>query len=444
MRYYDLALALVVVYLPYTEHYPIVLPLKGVNMINLMFFGVLLGVMMRKEKVVSPTPLKGRFIFMFVALTLALLIGLAYDTSHLEEDVTVWKNNVFFMMFYFLYFHAVRDEKAIRTVFGAILFVTFLVSLQGMRQALDYGIGDFNPSRRVTGPFGGGSVTGANLAAAYYVIFVPVAFTVFLLAKSRPWLRLASLGIAILGVFAAFFTYSRQSYVALSALFLLQGIRRAVWVGVIVLGLVATYELWAPEGVVERIQMTSSEESAGSFNGGHGGGAEDGKMDASTESRFLLWAGGMQLLSERPWGIGLYHFHRDIGRVVPSYSGFDAHNGFVLVLTECGPLGSLAMVLLLVSMILLARKVERVDNREETKVLGGSFLVASLGVVFANLFGSRIFNGEVMANFWILAGISARYMVMQQEKHLAASKAALPTAPARPTTAASPAAPSAR
>jgi O-antigen ligase len=180
---------------------------------------------------------------------------------------------------------------------------------------------------------------------------------------------------------------------------------------------VATYQLWAPDGVIERIEMTSSEENAGSFNGAHGAAIADaGKMDASTESRFLLWAGGMQLLGERPWGIGLYHFHRDIGRVVPSYANYDSHNGFVLVATECGPQGFLAMVWLLMSLVFLARKVERVDGREDTKVLGGAFLVASIGVVFANLFGSRIFNGEVMANFWILAGISARYMTLQQER----------------------------
>ena len=415
-KLYDFVLAAVVVYLPYQTHFTVEIPLKGLNIVNLLFLLVLAMVLLRKgPKETHPTPLKGRFVFLFAMMALSFVLGEMNYTAFIEDDVTMLKNNIFFMLFYFLYFHAVRELRTLRVVFLAILFVTFLVSLQGVRQALDYGIGAFNPMKRVTGPYGAGSVTGANLVAAFYVVFVPVAFSVFLLWKSRPFVRMASLLTVALGVMAAFYTYSRQSYVALSVLFLLQSARRAKVVAIIVLIGLATYQLWAPEGVIERIEMTSEGEGAASAAAAPGG--PDGQLDESTESRFLLWHGGMQLLASRPWGIGLFHFHDEIGSVVPSYAGFDAHNAFVLTLVECGPQGLAALLWLLVGLLGLARRVEKVPG-EEARVVGASLLVAMLGVVLTNLFGSRVYNGEVMTNLWILAALGARLTVMHAQGEL--------------------------
>jgi hypothetical protein len=409
MKAYNAFLAFIILYIPYQRHYPVVLDLKGLNIINVLFLVVMVVVLARRERTEAPTPLKGRFIFFIAMLTVSFLIGQAYDSSTFSEDLTYWKNSVFYMLFYFLFFHAVRDVKTIRFLVNMIIVVTFLVSLQAIRQAIDYGITSFTPTHRASGPFST-TYVGANIAAAYFVIFVPLAFAVAITCRSQPKMRLFAFVTGVMGLFGAFFTYSRQAYLILAFLLFLQAARRNLTLAVFVGAMVATYQLWAPDSVIERLGMTEQADVAGG----------DEKLDESTESRFIIWDAATYLITSRPWGIGLNHFKREIGNYAPGYSHFDAHNAFVLVTTEAGILGGIAMLVLLSGFVLLGRKTQKLDRAEDSQLLGGGFVISALGAMMANLFGSRIFDGEVMGNFWILGGLVARYYTLQMAQRDAA------------------------
>jgi O-antigen ligase len=309
------------------------------------------------------------------------------------------------MLFYFAFYHAIRDVATIRTLFAALLFVTALISLQCIRQGIDYGFGDFSDTHRASGPFAV-DYRGANLAAAYFIIFLPQYLGVFLTYRRRLWYKLGAVAGLALGVTAVFVTYSRQAYLILAALFMVQATRKNLLLGAILALVVVSYEAWAPDAVIERIQKTEQVDEA----------TGEQKLDKSTESRFDLWTGAMQLFAERPWGIGLNHFRREIGRFVPEYANFDPHNGFVRVMTEAGLLGLLAFVFLLVKMFFLGRRVELLDNSEDSQLLGKAFSISAIGVAASNLFGSRIFDGEVMGNFWILSALVARYYTLTLEQ----------------------------
>jgi O-antigen ligase len=398
MRPWDLVLAATVVYLPYEQHYPLVLPIRGVNVVNIIFIVLAIAVAIRKrDRASAPAPLRARFLLLFLALAVAFTVGELYDSSAMAEDATYLKSSIFYMLFFFLFYHAPRDARSIRFLWGAILLTVLLVSVQGMRQAFDYGIANFNPNRRITGPFGQGTVFGANMAAAFFIIMLPMALMTMLMAKSQPLLRLAGAACVFVGVFATFFTYSRQAYFLLAALFVVAGLRRSLAVAILAGALALSYEIWVPSTVVERIDMTEQVDAGG-----------EAKLDASTESRFLLWQGAMELFRERPWGIGVNQFRRNIGQHVPGYAGFDAHNGFILVLTECGVLGFFALAWLLLGLWRLARRIEKLPDAS-SQLYGSALSMAVLGVACANLFGSRIFNGEVMADFWVMAGLAARH-----------------------------------
>ncbi len=419
MRFGDLLFVFAIVYLPYEAHYSWVLDVKGLNALNLIIIVLLVVILTRRQRAPSPTPLKAHFLFFFAALAIAFVIGESYDSSTLGDELTVLKNAILYASLYFLFYHGARDERAIRVMYAAILFTLFLVSLQGVRQALDYGIASFNPNRRITGPFGGGAVYGANMAAGYFIMMLPMALATLIMARSRPLLRLGSALCIGLGTFATFYTYSRQAYFALAALFLLIGVRRSVVFAVVLLVIGASYDAWLPASVLQRIDMTEQVSDSG-----------EAKLDESTESRFLLWQGGMELFAERPWGIGLGQWKRNIGAHVRGYSGYDAHNGFVLVMTEGGILGIASFVFLLAGMWRLARRVEKLPD-PASQLYGNAFAMAVLGVVCANIFGSRISNGEVMADFWALAGIVARhYMMVRDGSREEAAKAGASSAPA--------------
>jgi O-antigen ligase len=403
----NLLLAAIIIYIPYQNHYPVVIDIKGLNLINTMFLFALLMILVRKSSTESPTPLKGIFLSFFAVLTLSFLIGQLYDGSRMPEDLTALKSGIFYMLFYFLFYHGVRDVKSIRFLLGAILFVTLIVSVHAFRQALDYGLGVYNESRRAGGPFAVDS-SGSNLAAAFFVIFVPLFISLALYRKSAVTVRLAALAFGIFGVFAAFFTYSRQAYFILAILLLLRMLRGHLFLGVLLTMAILNYDVWVPEGVVDRLTMTEQTDEQG-----------EKKLDESTESRFIIWEGASQMIAERPWGIGLNHFPREMGRYVPGYNKFDAHNGYILVTTEMGVQGLIVLVILLGSLLNLSRKVEQVNTSEEAKSLGTAFQISVIAAILANLFGSRFFNGEVMGNFWILSGLVARYYTLELERQTA-------------------------
>lgn len=421
-----LLLISIIVYVPNQTQFPSEFEVKGLNIINVLMGLTLLCMWMQRTRLQAlsaasgpvATPLKGSFSFIFFVLVLSYLIGQVYDSSEWANDLTALKNIVFFMLLYFLFFHAVRDEKTIVLLFLVILFVTFMASIQGLRQALDYGIAAYNETRRVAAPFGW-SFTNANRSAVFFSIFLPLFAAVGLFYRPRAWVRAVAFACAGLCVFVIFFTYSRQVYFIVGVLALLLTLRKSILVTALVALALITFPYWAPETAVARLESTTQGEQA-SGSAPPKEGEPEGKYDESTESRFIIWEGAAQLIAERPWGIGLNHFKREIGTYAPRYKGMDAHNNYVLFTTEAGMLGAASMLTLLIGLILLGRRVEKHDDSDYARILGVGFTTSAVAVCLGNVYGSRFFDGDVMGNFWILTALAARYSVLPR----AASSAA--------------------
>ncbi|WP_082568768.1 O-antigen ligase [Rhizobacter sp. Root1221] len=403
-----------IVYIPNQTQFPVEFSIKGLNIVNVMFLWTWFLLAKRQIHTPTPAPLRGGFYFTFFVLALSFLIGQMYDASLLMEDVTALKNMIFFMLLYFLYYRAVQDVKTIRLLFAVILFVTFVASIQGLRQALDYGIASYNETRRVSAPFGWG-VSNANRAAVFFAIFLPLFAAVGLFYRDSGKVRAVAYACLALGVFVVFFTYSRQTYFILAALAMFLTLKKNWFIAVIIAVVLLNFESWAPDTVVERIMSTEQKEAPPAASAAAEGGAGEGKYDESTESRFIIWAAAGELISERPWGIGLNHFKREIGTYAPRYKNMDAHNNYVLITTEAGLLGPVALLIMLGSMFFLGRRTERINGSVEAKVLGVGFTVSVVAVAMGNIYGSRFFDGDVMGNFWILAALVARYGTLQKE-----------------------------
>jgi len=127
MRFTDLLFAFAIVYLPYEAHYPLVLDVKGVNALNMIIVVLLVVILVRRERAPSPTPLKGRFLFFFAALTIAFLIGESYDSWTFADDLTVLKDMVMYASLYFIYYHGARDERSVRVLYAAVMLTLTVV-----------------------------------------------------------------------------------------------------------------------------------------------------------------------------------------------------------------------------------------------------------------------------------------------------------------------------
>lgn len=417
-------LAAFLFYLPNQAQLGSSIGVRGLNIANIIFLIILIALFRRKAPSAGPAPMKGALMFFFGVLSWALVVGMASDSTTWVDDITVFKNCVFYVLLYFLFFHAVRDLKTIRLLFLTILFVTFTSAVLGFRQALDYGIGAFNETRRVAAPFGWGYFA-ANRSAIFFCISFPILLSAGLMLKSHKWLRLASLFTAALVVFVVFHTYSRQAYAILAVVALLLTLRRNLLLAGVIVAALLSYEVWVPESVVERIQMTKAEPEVKPTSPGE----EEQQYDVSTESRFTLWEGAGELILSRPWGIGFNHFKREIGAHVPAYlAGKDAHNFFVLITTEAGVVAPFAMIALLAGFAMLAWRALRQDDSEESRVLGTSLMMTIPVVILGNVYGSRFLDGEVMVNFWVLAALCAKYAVLKEGARRQDAKRAVPAA----------------
>jgi hypothetical protein len=404
-----------VFYIPNQRMFPD-FSLTGLNITNLLFL-VLLVLILRRRDVAPPSPpLKKQFIAYFLVLVWGFLIGQLYDGSKMFADLQVLKNAVLYMLLYFLAYYGACDRKTMRLLFYVMLFTVFFDTYLGLRQVLDYGMG-YNETRRVAAPFSWNS-TDANRSSAYYTLYlVPMAVTaLYLPRRMLRWFAFACVGFVI---FVNFFTYSRQSYGIIVVLLLLLAVRRSpVLVLVLAIALV-NYHLWLPDSVVQRIDMTVKTKDVVP------GEAEplNKELDTSTESRFIIWGGAAQLFIRNPWGIGLDNFHRRIGEYAPDYAGYDAHDYFVLTTTENGFVAPIALVALLLGLFRLGRRVEKESREPESRLYGLSLWLGTLAVAMINLYGSRFVDGNLMSNFWILAGMTARYLQIVQESPDAVLKA---------------------
>lgn len=415
-----------IVYIPNQELFKIQFTVKGLNVINVLFLVTLAVLMARDIHARTAPPLKAPMFFLFAVLVYAFFLGQTYDSSLMLEDFTALKNMIFFMLLYFLYFRAVQDLQTVKLLFAVILFVTFVASVQGLRQALDYGITSYNETRRVAAPFGWG-VYNANRSAIFFVVYLPLfAGVAMFWRKDARWLRWACYGCLFLGVFVTFFTYSRQSYFIMAVLALYLTFRKNWFVAIAIFVALVNFEAWAPETVTERLLSTEQTEQPTTIPADGGG---EGKYDESTESRLVIWAAAGELIAERPWGIGLNHFKREIGTYAPRYRNMDAHSNYVLITTEAGLLGPVALVWLMLSLLWLGWRTGRLDTAPETRVIGVAYTASVIAVMMGNIYGSRFFDGDLMGNFWILTALVAKYAALvkaaQAEAKLAgAGKAA--------------------
>ena len=387
----------------YQTHFTVDFGVKGLNLTTLLLLVAAWLTSSLRCKAATPAPLKGLFVTFFVALFWSFLVGQLRDSSMMLDDLTVVKNMLFAMLLYFVTYHASGNRRTREILFLALLGVIAVVTLHVWRQALDYGIGVYNETRRASGPFGP-DARASNRAAAFFIIFLPVMLTAAIYLRQGRSSRWFAITFTVLGVAGVFFTYSRQAYFLVAMLFTYLAFRRNWMFAVAVLTLVLSYEAWAPAGVVDRVQVTSQEDAHGEV-----------KLDESTESRFIIWAGAAEMIAKNPLGIGLNRFQREIGSYVPEYTGYDAHNNYVRFTAEGGIPGVAAMVALLLGLFILSRRVVSADNSNETRLLGTAFMMSVLGVVFSNLYGSRFFDADIMGAFWMLAGLAARHLTMVRE-----------------------------
>lgn len=415
-----LLLAVTIIVLPNALHVSVDTGVPGLNFTNLLFLVVLMALMLNSRNSSEPPGARARLtaplLSFFATLVAGYLIARPSPLSDTLTDFTRLKNALFYPLLYFVFRYCQQDLRRTRQLILLVLLVAPLTAIEAIYQGLQFGLGGYDAEQRASGPFGG--LTMANRAGVFYAMFLPMIAAIAVFDK-RKVVRIGAVVGCVLLATAVLFTYSRQSYliVLLGLLILLvhRSIAATALAGIL---LVATVSYF-PASVVERVQQTRQVGAAGTP-----------EVDNSTLSRFEIWEGAWNMWLDHPAGVGLGRFPTYIGEY-SNLAGVDAHNVFVLVGAELGPLGLLALLWLFWRMWRLSYVVKRSSAPGDTEahVIALGFRITVFSVALSNVYGSPFFEGLVMASFWILCGLVERYAVLK-----GATAAALLPQPAGPLT----------
>jgi hypothetical protein len=239
----------------------------------------------------------------------------------------------------------------------------------------------------------------ANRAGVFFAMFLPMLAALVIQPHQGRLVRLLAIGGSGVLAMAILFTYSRQSYlIGLFVVMIVLAWRSIPAATLAAVLLVATATMFLPRSVVDRVQETQQVDVSGAVS-----------FDDSTASRFAIWQGTLDMLRDHPGGVGLGRFGDYIGNYT-TYAGKDAHNGFVLTLAECGPLGLLALLWVFWRLWRLTRWLRKsAGTRPELRTFELGFTLAVVSMALGNLYGSPFFDSVIMANFWILCGLMERY-----------------------------------
>ncbi len=87
------------------------------------------------------------------------------------------------------------------------------------------------------------------------------------------------------------------------------------------------------------------------------------ERDPAAQSRIELARAGLQMLRDRPYGIGAGNFYQTIGRYAPMYEGMDAHNTYVRCATELGVQGIVLLGIIIGNAFWMLRTVLRAAHQ---------------------------------------------------------------------------------
>ena len=396
-----------ILYVVNQVHFKWTTSIPGVVPTNLIFVAALLLMRGQQETVTAKPILKKALLFFFAAFTLALLLGQVRSPGDLLDDLTYYKNALFFPLFYFMFLKCRQDEKTTRWLIIWVLVVAAVAGFEGLREGFDYGFGKYSPFRRASGPFGE-DWHNANRAGVFYGMFMPMFVAMALFLKRQKYWRLAALGGCIVIAGGAISTYSRQSYflvlLGIAVLLLRKSIILTVAISIVCVSLAG----YLPESATQRVEETRQE--------GKPGASVEEEVDASTASRWEIWAGGMRMLASNPTGVGLNRWKKEIGSFC-SHKGMDAHNFYVLTLGECGPVGLATLLYLIYRLFVLAKwvRVNRPPDDPECTALTLGFTVCTLNMALGGIYGSPTLEGAVMAPYWALCGLLERYILLKMQ-----------------------------
>jgi O-antigen ligase len=387
----------------------------GQSLVDITLLGVVLGLLLRGTPIFPKTPWNSLLltyaIFTFVSLCYgSFYLGESLPLSLSDPRLAFWKDHMVMPMILFLVAATVRQPRQMK-----MLLILMCLSVLAMDRNLSATVvardfSSFSYDLRDEGAMG---YAGVNGLAAF-----EAQFTAFLLAMAgfelKPVWRLGYIALAAFSSICLMYSLSRGGYVALLVACLFIGLtkQRKLLVTILVLYLAAGWLVpnLVPIAVRQRVLMTYDENK--------------GELDHSADVRLVLWEDAVHVFDSSPiLGTG-FNTYAYMGRV-GSYR--DTHNLFLKVLVETGVAGLLLFLWLLSKAFLVGYQLFRSARDPFLASLGHGLAAWVVCAAVANIFGDRWTFLQVNGYLWVIAGLVAGALVLEQSTAQAVAKESILT-----------------
>lgn len=383
------------------------------NLTNVLMVWVFLGHVLRctsgKGPIFEGVSLNKIILFFCAMGAISLLrTGSELGSWYVAETVTSLKRWLTPMFMYFLALNVAREKREIKALVVIIMVAVTVVGAMATWDYMNLGEGTSFEKSRIGGIAGHSNTLGAFFC---YYMFLLLGFFLEFAGKLKAWALLVPFLICFRGIMV---TFSRGAYLAFVAGSLAAAFFKSKTLFLIAAGLLAfavTHPTILPKGIQYRMGMT--------VKGGELDILDEDitqNLEVSAARRVEVWRGALRMIRENPvWGVGYGRFPR----LAPQYTDgaighMDAHNSYLLIAAEMGIPTLLVFLLILLMAAYYTRWVYVYASDRFFRATALGFQAGLVGLLVANLFGSRINSQELSSYFWILAGLMVRMMFIEK------------------------------
>jgi putative inorganic carbon (hco3(-)) transporter len=389
--------------------------LFGEKLVDILLLGVLIGLLVRKERPIFVFSPINKVILIFIGfIYLSLWQGAFYLGGDLPISVqdprfSDWKNYVEMLVLFFIAAAAIRTKRQMYLVIGLMCLSVLLVNRDYYSTVGSRNFSQFSYELRDAGALGYAGENGMGAFQAEFAIFL-IALAV---CARKLVLKLGLCAIALTSIYSLELTLSRGSYLGFLVGIFIIGLIKERKLLIVLLVILATWRAFVPNAVTQRVEMTYSDKEG---------------LDSSAGERVGLWQDALQIITQNPI-VGITGTGFDTYQFMERHTGYkDTHNYYVKVFLELGIVGFLVFLFLL---RVVWKTSLRLFREAKDPFLGalGCALVAMLGcTIVVNFFGDRWSYLQVNGFLWVLLGFMSRglLMIKEQEQESIAEEAEIP------------------
>ena len=344
-----------------------------------------------------------------------LSFGAAWSTEGLgyfKREISEFKRWTDPVIFYFLFFHLVRDRQRWKNL--VLIMMTSVVVVAGMA-VWEYQNIASSSSLETSRVYGIADNPNSLGAFFVYYMFLFAGFWLSRLGQAKRWWLLVPFLLCFRGIMV---TFSRGAYLAFAAgcLGLTFARKKVLFALTVALLAFAVMNPWLlPKGIQYRWGATFRDQNT-QLTDAYGMSGVEAEVDTSSALRLVIWQGAQRMIADHPWvGVGLGRFQKHILTYAPELpQAMDAHNAYILAAAEQGIPMLVFFLLMVLSMLWMTYRLYRKEQDPFIRATALGWFGGLSGLVLANMFGSRMNSAEVGGYFWVLAALMARAEIWQR------------------------------